>query len=116
MPPESPEITGLLRLGRQDAAALDAVDPSGLQRTAARLSRRYMRDERAENTLQTTALVSKAYLRLVDAKRVAWQDRSPFLRGFGSNDAADSGGRPTRPEGSSQARRPGEARDSFDRF
>ena len=44
-----------------------------------RLARRYMRNERAGNTLQTTALVNEAYLRLVDAKRVAWQDRVHFF-------------------------------------
>lgn len=45
-----------------------------------RLARRYMRNERAENnTLQTTALVIEAYLRLVDAKRVGLQDRVHFF-------------------------------------
>jgi RNA polymerase sigma factor (TIGR02999 family) len=38
-----------------------------------------MRNERAGNTLQTTALVNEAYLRLVDAKRVVWQDRVHFF-------------------------------------
>ena len=44
-----------------------------------RLARRYMCNERAGNTLQTTALVNEAYLRLVDAQRVGWQDRVHFF-------------------------------------
>ena len=44
-----------------------------------RLARRYMRNERGGNTLQTTALVNEAYLRLVDAQRVGWQDRVHFF-------------------------------------
>jgi RNA polymerase sigma factor (TIGR02999 family) len=44
-----------------------------------RLARRYMRNERAGNTLQTTALVNEAYLRLVDAKVAGWHDRVHFF-------------------------------------
>ncbi|PWU05035.1 MAG: RNA polymerase subunit sigma-70, partial [Terriglobia bacterium] len=44
-----------------------------------RMARRYMRRERAGNTLQTTALVHEAYVRLVDAKSVGWQDRLHFF-------------------------------------
>ena len=67
MPPESPEITELLKAwGSGDAAALDCLTP--------------LRNEPAgNNTLQTTALVNEAYLRLVDANRVAWQDRVHFF-------------------------------------
>jgi RNA polymerase sigma-70 factor (ECF subfamily) len=43
------------------------------------LAHRYMRHERAGHTLQTTALVNEAYLRLVDASGVDWQDRIHFL-------------------------------------
>ena len=43
------------------------------------MAHRYMRRERAGHTLQTTALVNEAYLRLVDVKDVAWQDRAHFL-------------------------------------
>jgi RNA polymerase sigma factor (TIGR02999 family) len=43
-----------------------------------RLARDYLRRERADHTLQPTALVHEAYLRLVDDKRVAWQDRAHF--------------------------------------
>jgi RNA polymerase sigma-70 factor, ECF subfamily len=79
MPPESPEITALLKAwGSGDAAALDQLTPLVYEELR-RLARRYMRNERAGNTLQTTALVNEAYLRLVDAKRVGWQDRVHFF-------------------------------------
>jgi RNA polymerase sigma-70 factor (ECF subfamily) len=44
-----------------------------------RLARCQMRLENPGNTLQTTALVNEAYLRLVDARRVNWQDRAHFF-------------------------------------
>jgi RNA polymerase sigma factor (TIGR02999 family) len=44
-----------------------------------RIARRCMQGERLEHSLQATALVNEAYLRLVDAQRVRWQDRSHFL-------------------------------------
>jgi RNA polymerase sigma factor (TIGR02999 family) len=79
MPPQSPEITALLKAwGSGDAAALDQLTPLVYDELR-RLARRYMRNERAGNTLQTTALVNEAYLRMVDAKRVAWQDRVHFF-------------------------------------
>ena len=44
-----------------------------------RIARRCMRDERAAHSLQATALVNEAYMRLVDNRRVQWQDRSHFI-------------------------------------
>jgi RNA polymerase sigma factor (TIGR02999 family) len=44
-----------------------------------RLARRYMAGERAGHTLQTTALVNEAYLKLVDIRQVQWQNRSHFF-------------------------------------
>jgi RNA polymerase sigma factor (TIGR02999 family) len=44
-----------------------------------RIARRYMKDERARGTLQTTALVNEVYLRLVDTKNVDWQHRAQFF-------------------------------------
>ena len=44
-----------------------------------RLARRYISRERAGHTLQPTALVNEAYLRLIDVKRVRWQSRAHFL-------------------------------------
>src|SRR5262245_40674439 len=45
-----------------------------------RMAQRYMRQERPEHTLQTTALINEAYLRLVDWKNVQWQNRAHFFR------------------------------------
>jgi len=44
-----------------------------------RLAQRQLWHERADHTLRTSALVNEAYLRLVDASRVNWQDRAHFL-------------------------------------
>src|SRR6185295_18649780 len=44
-----------------------------------RLARRYMRGERPGHSLQTTALVNEAYMRLVDYTRMQWQDRAHFF-------------------------------------
>ena len=44
-----------------------------------RLARRYMRRERPGHSLQTTALVNEAYMRLLDYKRIEWQDRAHFF-------------------------------------
>jgi RNA polymerase sigma factor (TIGR02999 family) len=44
-----------------------------------RLARRYMRRERPGHTLQATALVNEAYLRLIEVKRVRWQNRAHFF-------------------------------------
>jgi RNA polymerase sigma-70 factor, ECF subfamily len=44
-----------------------------------RIARRHMGHERPGHSLQATALVNEAYMRLIDAKAVAWQDRAHFL-------------------------------------
>jgi RNA polymerase sigma factor (TIGR02999 family) len=44
-----------------------------------RLARRYMRRERPDHSLQATALVNEAYIRLVDYKRMQWQNRAHFF-------------------------------------
>src|SRR5512138_1265495 len=61
-----------------DKAALDKLMPLVYQELK-RLARYYMRRERAGHTLQSTALVNEAYIRLVDYKRMRWQDRAHFL-------------------------------------
>ena len=67
--------TGLLKAwSGGDSAALERLTPLVYDQLR-RMARRYMRQERAGNTLQTTALVNEAYLRLVDAQNVSWQDR-----------------------------------------
>lgn len=78
-PPESVEITGLLKAwGAGDQAALDRLVPLVYDELH-RMARRHMRNERAGNTLQTTALVNQAYLRLVDGKNAVWNDRFPGM-------------------------------------
>jgi len=73
------DITGLLvAWGGGDREALDRLVPLVYQELR-RLARRQMRRERAGDTLQTTALVNEAYLRLVDYERVRPRDRSHFL-------------------------------------
>src|SRR5215204_6173613 len=44
-----------------------------------RLAGRYLRKERPDHTLQSTALVHEAYLRLIDQKNVRWQNRAHFF-------------------------------------
>jgi len=44
-----------------------------------RLAHRYMANERPDHTLQTTALLNEAYIRLIDITRVDWQDRAHFF-------------------------------------
>ena len=73
------EITGLLLdWGKGDKAALDRVIPLVYQELR-RLAHRQMRRERAGDTLQTTALINEAYLRLVDYARVRPRDRAHFF-------------------------------------
>ena len=77
-PSDSGEISILLRAwGNGDQAALDRLTPL-VYAELHRMARRHMGKER-ENTLQTTALVNEAYLRLVDAKGVACTDRTHFF-------------------------------------
>jgi RNA polymerase sigma factor (TIGR02999 family) len=44
-----------------------------------RLAQRYLRRERSDHTLQSTALVHEAYLKMVDQKNVRWQNRAHFF-------------------------------------
>ncbi len=77
--PSPEEITGLLLdWGNGDKAALDRVIPLVYQELR-RVARREMRRERPGDTLQTTALINEAYLRLVDYARVRPRDRSHFF-------------------------------------
>jgi RNA polymerase sigma factor (TIGR02999 family) len=61
-----------------DKAALDQLVPL-IEAELRRVARSYMRRERSGHTLQTTALVNEAYLRLIDQKQVRWQNRAHFL-------------------------------------
>jgi RNA polymerase sigma factor (TIGR02999 family) len=68
----------LLKWGRGDESALDQLLPA-VHDELRKLARRQMRRERHDHTLQTTALVNEAYLRLVDLSRVQWHDRAHFF-------------------------------------
>ncbi len=77
--PAPHDVTQLLvAWSRGDQTALDRLIPL-VAAELRRLAHRYMRREPAEQILQTTALVNEAYLRLVDASRVAWHDRAHFF-------------------------------------
>jgi RNA polymerase sigma-70 factor (ECF subfamily) len=79
-PPAPPhELTQLLLdWSKGDPAALDKLTPL-IYRELRRLARQYLAKERVGHTLQTTDLVHEAYLRLVDQRRVHWQNRSQFF-------------------------------------
>jgi RNA polymerase sigma factor (TIGR02999 family) len=74
-----PEVTQLLiAWGKGDPAALEALTPVVYDELR-RLARHYMGNERAGHTLQATALVNEAYMRLVDIHKVQWQNRAHFF-------------------------------------
>jgi RNA polymerase sigma factor (TIGR02999 family) len=71
--------TALLRAWSQgDQGAFDRLVPL-IHDELHRIARRHMRLERAGHTLQATALVNEAYLRLIDVKQMQWQNRAHFL-------------------------------------
>jgi RNA polymerase sigma-70 factor, ECF subfamily len=73
------DFTGLLLAWTAgDRAALDKLIPAVYQELH-RLARRAMARERPGHSLQTTALVHEAYLRLIDSSRVRWHDRAHFF-------------------------------------
>ena len=77
--PSSREVTRLLGVwGNGDQAALDELIPLVYDELR-RVARRYMRRESQGHTLQTSALVNEAYLRLIDQKSVHWQNRAHFF-------------------------------------
>lgn len=81
MTPASPskELTGLLLdWSEGDQSALEKLTPL-VHEELRRLAHHYMRLERPGHTLQTTALVNEAYLRLIDQKRVHFTNRSHFF-------------------------------------
>ena len=63
---------------REDPAARDAL-VAIVYKELQRLAHHYMQGERANHTLQTTALVNEAYLRLTDLTRMQWRDRAHFF-------------------------------------
>lgn len=74
-----PDVSTLLLAWRDgDRQALELLTPL-VYKELLRLARRYMRRERAGHTLQTTALVHEAYVRLVNYKKMQWQCRAHFF-------------------------------------
>jgi RNA polymerase sigma factor (TIGR02999 family) len=68
----------LVDWGNGDPHALEKLTPLVYQELK-RLAARYLRRERREHTLQSTALVHEAWLRLIDQKQVHWQNRAQFF-------------------------------------
>lgn len=80
MPPTSTqEVTQLLQKWSDgNAEALEELTPV-IYAELHRIARRYMRRERDGHTLQTTALVNEAYVRLIDWKNAKWENRAHFF-------------------------------------
>lgn len=73
------EITGLLIAWNDgDQAALDKLMPL-VEKELRRLAAQQMRRENQDHTLQTTALVNEAYLKLIDQTQTKWQNRAHFF-------------------------------------
>src|SRR5215469_7981231 len=73
------EVSKLLHAWSEgDKTALERLTPIVYDELH-RLARRYMRRERSSHSLQTTALLNEAYMRLVDYKRMRWQNRAHFF-------------------------------------
>jgi RNA polymerase sigma factor (TIGR02999 family) len=68
----------LLAWGSGDQAAFDQLVPL-VHGELRRIARQHLGRERTGHTLQPTALVNEAYLRLIDIKRIQWQDRQHFF-------------------------------------
>src|SRR5262245_58907178 len=74
-----PRITALLRAWSDgDDSALDRLLPL-VEAELRRLARAYMARERRPHTLQTTALVNEAFVRLTDARCLTWKNRAHFI-------------------------------------
>jgi RNA polymerase sigma-70 factor (ECF subfamily) len=77
--PSKAEVTQLLKAwGEGDDRALERLTPV-VERELHLMAHRCMARENPGHTLQTTALVNEAYLRLVDIQSVSWQDRAHFF-------------------------------------
>ena len=77
--PATHEVTQMLQAWCDgDSDALERLTPL-VHAELHRLARRYMSRERPGHTLQTSALVNEAYVRLIDWKNVRWQNRAHFF-------------------------------------
>jgi RNA polymerase sigma factor (TIGR02999 family) len=73
------DVTGLLAAWRQGDRAADSRLMAIVYRDLRRVARRKLGTERADHSLEPTALVHEAYLRLVDFRRLRWQNRTHFF-------------------------------------
>jgi RNA polymerase sigma factor (TIGR02999 family) len=79
MSPSPQQVTQLLQAWSQgQSSALERLIPLVYDELK-RLAHRYMAGERPNHSLQTTALVNEAYMRLIDCSRVRWQNRAHFF-------------------------------------
>jgi RNA polymerase sigma factor (TIGR02999 family) len=79
MAEHSQNVTVLLaKWGQGDREALDALTPL-VYNELRKLAKSYLRRERADHTLEGTALVHEAYLRLIDQREVEWRNRNHFF-------------------------------------
>src|SRR5262245_14905361 len=78
MPARSDATDLLVAWSKGDESAFERLVPL-VYRELRVLARRYMRHERPGHTLQTTALINEAYVRLIDINRIQWQNRAHFL-------------------------------------
>lgn len=77
--PTDADITALLvDWNNGDKSAMERLLPL-VERELHRLAHNYMRRENPDHTLQTTALINETYLRLIDQRRVQWQNRAHFF-------------------------------------
>ena len=77
--PSSQEVTRLLLAWRNgDQEALERLTPL-VYAELRRMAHRFMRRERPDHTLQSSALVNEAYIRLIDCHQVDWQNRAHFF-------------------------------------
>jgi RNA polymerase sigma factor (TIGR02999 family) len=73
------EITDLLKAwSAGDQGALDRLTPA-IDHELRRLAKSYLKRESPGHTLQTTALINEAYLRLIEIRDIPWQDRAHFF-------------------------------------
>ena len=77
--PREDDVTGLLAAWSQGNRAVDSRLMAIVYRDLRRVARRKLRAERADHSLAPTALVHEAYLRLIDFRRVRWQNRAHFF-------------------------------------
>jgi RNA polymerase sigma-70 factor (ECF subfamily) len=79
IPENRPDVTGLLVAWSEgDEAALEQLMPL-VHDELRRVARRHMAGEPRGHTLQATALVNEAYLRLIEVKKIRWQNRAHFF-------------------------------------